>query len=308
MSGIIISDTKWQVVNELHKAACKHFRIRRTIIKGFADLWQIDLAEMQLFASCNRGFRYILVVINCYSKYVYAKPLKNKTAIEVTKKMKIIEEADHIPKHIQSDNGKEFYNEPFSALMHQYGINHYSTFSTMKCAMVERVIRTLKSWLYKEFSARGSFKWTDILPTIVNAYNNRVHRTIGMKPAEVKPTTVVNVYNYPKVALKPKFHLGDVVRISKFKGVFEKEYTANYSTELFKIAKVNVTNPVTYLLEDMSNHPIKGCFYESELQRSKHPDVCLVEKILKRKGNKLFIKWLGLPSNQNSWIKASDIV
>ncbi|KAJ8911128.1 hypothetical protein NQ315_003304 [Exocentrus adspersus] len=192
MSGIIISDTKRQVVNELHKAARKNFRRRRTIIKGFADLWQIDLAEMQQFASCNRGFR--------------------------------------------------------------------------------------------------------------------VHRTTGMKPAEVKPTTVLNVYNYPKVALKPKFHPGDVVRISKFKGVFEKGYTANYSTELFKIAKVNVTNPVTYLLEDMSNHPIKGCFYESELQRSKHPDVYLVEKILKKKGNKLFIKWLGLPTHQNSWIKTSDIV
>ncbi|KAJ8910898.1 hypothetical protein NQ315_003951 [Exocentrus adspersus] len=118
-----------------------------------------------------------------------------------------------------------------------------------------------------------------------------------MKPAEIKPKTVLNVYNYPKVALKPKFHLGDVVRISKFnfKGVFEKGYTANDSTELFKIAKVG-----TYLLEDMSNHPIKGCFYETELQRSKHPDVYLVEKILKRKGNKLFIKWLELPSNQNS--------
>ncbi|KAJ8910410.1 hypothetical protein NQ315_002862 [Exocentrus adspersus] len=68
---------------------------------------------------------------------------------------------------------------------------------------------------------------------ICDRTNNRVHRTTGMKPAEVKPTTVLNVYNYPKVALKPKFHPGDVVRISKFKGVFEKGYTANYSTELF---------------------------------------------------------------------------
>jgi Integrase core domain. len=305
----IMSNVKRQVVNELHKSARRNFRRRRTIIKEFGDLWQVDLAEMQGFAKENKGLRYILIVIDCYSKYVWAKPLKNKTATEVHNAMKsILREAAYSAKHLQSDFGKEFYNRHFSSLMEQYNINHYSTFSIKKAAIVERVIRTLKNWLYKEFSARGNYKWYDILPDIINLYNNRVHRTTGMKPVDVKNTTKLSVYNRPKVALKPKFRVGDTVRISKYKGVFEKGYTANYSTELFKVVKVNITNPITYMIEDMDGQPIKGCFYEYELQRTKYPDVYLVEKILKKKGNKLFVKWLGLPSEQNGWINKADMV
>lgn len=129
-----------------------------------------------------------------------------------------------------------------------------------------------------------------------------------MKPVDVKPTTHLNVYNHIKIALKPKFHVGDIVRISKYKGVFDKGYTINFSTELFKIMKINVTNPTTYVLEDMHGQPIKGCFYEMELQIAKYPDVYLVEKVLKRKGNEVFVKWLGLSKEHNSWINKTDIV
>ncbi|XP_023312196.1 uncharacterized protein LOC111692419 [Anoplophora glabripennis] len=306
---MLISDTKRQIVNELHKPARKNFRRRRTIIKGFADLWQIDLAEMQDFANKNKGHRYILIVIDCYSKYVWAKPLKKKTAMEVSTAMKnILREATYSPTNLQSDQGLEFYNRQFSTLMHQYGINHYSTFSTKKAAMVERVIRTLKNWIYKEFSARGNYRWINILPEIIKSYNNRVHRTIGMKPVDVKRSTELKAYNHPKIVQKPKFNVADIVRISKYKGVFQKEYTANYSTELFKVVKVNITNPTTYVLEDMQGRQIKGCFYKYELQKTKYPEVYLLEKVLKRKGNRLFCKWLGLPNTQNSWINKADIV
>lgn len=306
---MFISHTKRQIVNELHKSVRRNFRRRRTIIKGFGDLWQADLAEMQSFAEENKGYRYILIVIDCYSKYAWARPLKNKTAREVHNAMKnILREADYSAKHLQTDLGTEFYNRQFSSLMEQYNINHYSTFSTKKAAIVERVIRTLKNWLYKEFSARGNYKWFDILPNIINFYNNKIHRTTGMKPIDVKHTTKLSVYNHPKVALKAKFRVGDMVRISKFKGVFEKGYTANYSTELFKIVKVNITNPVTYMIEDVYGQPIKGCFYEYELQRTKYSDIYLVEKVLKKKDNKLFVKWLGLPSDQNEWINKTAVV
>lgn len=304
-----MSNVKRLIVNELHKCARRNFRRRRTIIKGFDDLWQVDLAEMQSFTTENKGHRYILIVINCYSKYVWAKPLKNKTAIEVHYAMKnILREADYSPKNLQSDFGKEFYNRQFSSLMKEYNINHYSTFSTKKAAIVERVIRTLKNWLYKEFSTRGNYKWIDILPNIIKLYNNKVHRTTGMRPVDVKYSTKLRVYNHPKIALKAKFRVGDVVRISKYKSVFEKGYTANYSTELFKVTKVNITNPITYKIRDVFNRRIKGCFYEYELQKTKYPDVYLVEKILKKKNKKLFVKWLGLPSEQNDWINKADIV
>lgn len=303
------STIKRHIVEELHKPVRKNFRRRKTVIKGYGDLWQMDLAEMQPYANENKGYRYILIVIDCYSKYVWARPLKNKTGVEVTKAMRsILQESIYSPKNIQSDQGTEFYNRNFSTLMKQYTINHYSTYSTRKAAIAERVIRTLKNWLYKEFSARGKYKWVDILSYITMKYNNKVHRTIGMKPADVKPTTRLNAYNHIKTALKPKFRVGDTVRISKHKGLFEKGFTPNFSTELFKVVKRKVTNLTTYLLEDMYGQPIKGCFYEMELQKSKYPDVYLVEKILKKRRKKVFVKWLGFPNEHNSWINIASIV
>jgi hypothetical protein len=308
------SDGKIKIVNELHRGARKNFIRRHTIIKGYKDLWQIDLAEVQQYADENDGYRYILVCINCYSKYVYTRAIKNKTGIEVTNAMKsIIKEASYTPNNLQSDQGKEFYNSLFQALIKKYNINHYSTYSTKKAAIVERVIRTLKIKLYKQFSARGTYKWLKILPIITSSYNNTKHRTIAMKPVDVKEDTKINAYDYLKIIpRKRKFRLGDIVRISKYKTVFEKGYTASWSTELFKIVKANATNPPTYLLESIEGEPIKGCFYEAELQKTTSPNVYLVEKIVKRRKknniDQIFVKWLGFPNQFNSWINKSDIV
>lgn len=107
---------------------------------------------------------------------------------------------------------------------------------------------------------------------------------------------------------KPKFKVGDCVRISKYKHNFEKGYTPNWSTELFIIKKVNKTLPVTYHIEDQRKQNISGAFYEQELQRSNYPDAYLIEKVLKKKGNKLYVKWLGLNSAENSWIEKAAIM
>lgn len=314
-SNTIVSDIKRQICNELHRAARRNFRRRRTIIKGYGDLWQIDLIDMQPYAETNNGYRYILIVIDCYSKYVWTRPLKNKTGSVVTNAMDgIIREAGYTPVNIQSDQGTEFYNEKFSKLMKKNNINHYSTYSSKKAAIVERAIRTLKSWLYKEFSARGVYDWLNILTEITHRYNNSKHRTINMKPAKVTTTTKLEAYDYLKILpVRVKFHIGDIVRISKYKGVFDKGYNANWSTELFKIVKINRTNPVTYALEDMEGRPIKGCFYEMELQKTRNPNVYLVEKILRHRkrrngANEVFVKWMGFSKKHNSWILEDDIV
>ncbi|KAJ8978144.1 hypothetical protein NQ317_016846 [Molorchus minor] len=129
-----------------------------------------------------------------------------------------------------------------------------------------------------------------------------------MRPSEVTSTTLLEAYSHPKVALKPKYLVNDVVRISKYKGVFDKGFTANFSTELFPIVKVNITNPTTYLLEDMNGQQVKGCFYEHELQKTKYPDIYLVEKVLKKNKNKVYVKWLGFSKGHNSWIEETAIV
>ncbi|XP_031336334.1 uncharacterized protein LOC116182882 [Photinus pyralis] len=176
-----------------------------------------------------------------------------------------------------------------------------------KAAIAERIIRTIKNYLYRQFSLRGKYVWIDAIESITSEYNNRKNRTTGMKPIEVKADTQLKAYRHIKLFNKKhRFNVGDVVRISKHKSVFAKGYTPNWSSELFKIAKVQITNPVTYLLEDMKGKPILGGFYEQELQKAKYSDIYLVEKVLRRKKDKVYVKWWGL--DEKSWIENDNIV
>jgi len=182
----------------------------------------------------------------------------------------------------------------------------------MKASVVERFNRTLKNNMWKMFTFAGSYKWIDELQHLVSEYNNRKHRTIGMRPIDVTPKNaerlLSTVYRHVKIAAPAKYKIGDSVRVSKFKTVFEKGYTPNWSTEVFKISTVQQTNPVTYLLQDSRGNPIIGGFYEHELLKTKHPDVFLVEKILRKKGNRVFVKWLGFDNSHNSWINNNNVL
>jgi hypothetical protein len=197
--------------------------------------------------------------------------------------------------------------------MKKHNIHHYSTFSVLKASIAERVIRTIKEKLYKLFTLNGNHKWIDLLEQVTDKYNNTKHRTIGLKPKDVTKNNeqqlLKSVYSHIKIAGKQKFKVGDIVRISKAKHLFEKGYMPNWTTELFKIIKVNITNPATYLLEDMRGQPITGGFYEAELQKTAQSDVFLIERILRKKGKKMYVKWLGLDKTHNSWIDmAKDVV
>lgn len=174
------------VVKELYKPARKKFPCRRIILKGIYDLWQTDLAEFIPYAKNNKGYKYILFVIDCFSKFLWTEPIKNKAAHEVARAMSnILKRAHQNPKNLQSDMGKEYYNEKFKHLMKTNGINHYSTFSTIKASIAERVIRTIKSEIYKMFALRGRYVWWDKLNEITESYNNKNHSTIKLKPKEV---------------------------------------------------------------------------------------------------------------------------
>ncbi|XP_011859456.1 PREDICTED: uncharacterized protein LOC105556950 [Vollenhovia emeryi] len=133
-----------------------------------------------------------------------------------------------------------------------------------------------------------------------------------MRPVDVTPAAaeklLKTVYSRTKIAAPGRFKIDDAVRVSKFKTIFEKGYTPNWITEVFRIAKVQLTNPVTYLLKDYRGEPIAGGFYEHELSRVANPDVYLVEKVLRRKGNETYVKWLGMDNSHNSWIHKTGIL
>ncbi|KAJ8911475.1 hypothetical protein NQ315_010846 [Exocentrus adspersus] len=272
---------------------------KKTIVKGYGDLWQIDLAIMHSYARENRGFKYILVVVDCYSRFAWTEAVKTKTGVDVTRAMeKVLKRSNYIPNHIQSDQGGEFFNRHFSVLMKKYGIIHYSTYSVTKAAFAERLIRTLKDKLYKEFSLRGSYKWYgNIIQGVVKSYNETVHHATVMRPVDVTPDTRIPTMETAKLKIgstKHKYHVGDVVRISKH--------------------KIKPTKPPTYFLEDIDVAEIKGAFYEQELQKAMYPDVYLVERVLRHRrgatpGSKEhYVKWLGLSKKHNSWITDRDIV
>lgn len=170
--------SKLQVVRELHRYARKNYPRRKYVMYGIADTLQADLIEMQPYKRENRGHRYILIVIDVFSKVAYAEPLKDKTGEGVTKAMNSIirKVHDHNPYHhiknLHTDDGKEFFNVTMKRLLQKFKINHYSTFSGMKASIVERLIRTIKRQLYMQFSLQGNYKWLEILPQIIKQYNS----------------------------------------------------------------------------------------------------------------------------------------
>ena len=214
--------TLMNIANELHRPARKIFPRRSVITRFIDDLWQADLMDMQSHSKKNYGFKYILVVIDTYSKYVWVESLKNKTGKECTRGMfNILKKAN--PKLLQTDNGTEFYNIQFQDLMKKYKIRHYSSYSVIKCSIGERVIQTLKNKIYKHFTATGTWNWHNTISKIIQNYNNTKHKTIKCTPNEarmdtnkIKFNTNINI----KTLYKPKFKINDKVRISKYKHMF----------------------------------------------------------------------------------------
>lgn len=191
----------------------------------------------------------------------------------------------------------------------------YSTFSTKKASIIERFNRTLKNKMWKRFSLNGSYRWIDMLQSLISEYNSSKHRTIQMKPDDVNNSNekqlLNTVYNRKWIITsktKPKFNIGDHVRLSKYKHIFEKGYTANWTVEVFEINKIQYTNPITYKLVDLHARDVEGTVYAEELQLAKIPEIYLVEKILRRNGNKAYVKWLGFDCSHNSWVNENEMV
>ena len=185
-------------------------------------------------------------------------------------------------------------------------VKMYSTHNEGKSVVTERFIRTLRNKIYKYMTSISKNVYIDKLDDIVNEYNNTYHRTIKMKPIDVKDNTYINIGK--EVNTKDsKFKIGDHVRISKYKNIFAKGYTPNWSEEAFVIKKVRNTVPCAYVLNDLNGEKIVGRFYEKELQKT-NQEKFRIEKVIKKKVNKLYVKWKGYDNSFNSWIDKKDLV
>ena len=148
--------------------------------------------------------------------------------------------------------------------------------------------------------------YIDVLGDIVNKYNNTVHRTIKMKLIDVTSDSYAE-YNEDSNVTNPKFKVGDHVRISKYKNIFAKGYTPNWSEEVFVINKIKNTVPWTYAISDLNGEEITGSFYEKKLQKTSQ-EKFRIEKVLKRKSDKLYVKWKGYDDSFNSWFDKEDLI
>ena len=180
----------------------------------------------------------------------------------------------------------------------------YPTFNEGKSVVAERFIKTLKIKIYKHMSTIGKNVYIDVLDDIVRKYNNTVYSSIKMKPKDVTDVKYVE-YSEETNKKSPKFKVGDNVSISKYKNIFAKGYTPNWSEEVFVVNKTQNTVPWTYLVNDLNGEEIKSSFYEKELQKTNQKEF-RIEKVIKKKGNKLYVKWKGHDNSFNSWIDKKD--
>lgn len=313
ISGIMKTKAKFglgmwneELADELHAPVRRKFKRRRVISYDVDDVWSCDLVEMQEWSEQNRGYRYMLNVIDVHSKYAWSIPLKDKTGKTVLDAFKqIVKSSGRKPDHVWVDEGKEFYNKHMDEWIEANDIIRYSTHGEHKSAVVERFNRTLKTIMWKRFTAENTRNWIDMLDKLLFQYNNKKHSTIKMTPTEASQHD-----NPVNIEGKSKFSVGDQVRISRIKGIFEKGYLPNWSEALYTVHEVKRTVPITYILKDMNGEIITGGFYTEELQKSKQ-ELFRIEKIVRKKKIKGIehglVKWLGYDNKFNEWKPMSEI-
>ena len=274
---------KWLMKQDtytLHKPARRHYKRNRIIVGGIDELWQMDLADMQTMAAENDGYRYLLVCIDVFSSCICSCVLMS--------------------------------------LMKKEEIHLYNTYNETKASVVERVIRTLKTRMWRYFTAKKTMRYIEVLQDLVDSYNRSKHRSIQKKPINVTQKNEREVWHTlygereKEGPVKYKFEVGDQVRISKMKRTFEKGYLPNFSKEIFTVSQQIPRHPPVYKLKDYDQEELSGTFYNEELQKViKEDDVYEVEKILKTRGKgknkEVYVKWLGYPAKFNSWIPTSEV-
>ena len=214
----------------LHKPKRRHFRRNRVIVGGIDHQWQMDLADMQCMQKFNDGYRYLLVCIDVFSKYAWVVPLKNKTGLSLVEAFKIILASGRKPEKIITDQGTEFFNKHFKALLKEEDIELYNTYNETKASVVERLIRTLKTRMWRYFTAKKTMRYIDMLPDLVYSYKfekrylPNFSKEIFMISKQVpRDPPVYKLKDYDGEELKGTFYDKELQKVIKSDDVYEVE-------------------------------------------------------------------------------------
>lgn len=306
------------------------FKISRP--KSFLGM---DLADMtDSISKHNGGFRYILVLLDMFSRKVSLTPLKNKTGFNVSSAIDQYLHDTPGYTHIHSDEGKEFLNSECQKIYDKYNVTRYNVFNRkFKNSLVERFIRTLKGFLFRHFTYKNSYYFLEVLPKFQKIYNSTPHRGLGYSiPNDVHNLTDLNdikeqeilqllqkIKNYGSInktnaifknSSKKALTVGSHARIllNEAERPFGKSFEKIFSDEIFTIKKVDYKLPISYWLDDLKGNPIKGVVYREELKPAELPETYYVEKVIgKRKHHKTgkiqyLVKWLGYNEEFNTYV------
>ena len=293
----------------LHRPRRRRFPTLPVVVYGIDEQWAADLVEVQHLARHNRGVRYLLTVIDVFSKYAWVRPLTRKTGAQVQKAFESIFREGRKPLRLQTDDGKEFYNKTMTALLKRHNIVHFSTKGDTKASVVERFNRTLKERLYRYFTAKNTLNYKQALPDVVRGYNATPHSSIGMAPESVTLDNSAEVWKklYAKRLRRRRtatLRVGDRVLLNKKFHTFEKGYLPGWTEEVFIVDKVKPGPVPTYKVTEWDGTPLVGTFYNQDVQKVEVSDDTLfrIEKVRRRKGNKILVRWKGWPEKFDSWI------
>ena len=250
----------------LHKPTRRHFRTLPVLVYAMDDQWVADLIEVGNIAKVNRGYRYLLTVVDVLSKYAWVEPVKSKTGKDVTAAFEKILRHGRTPRRLQTNDGKEFYNKTFQAFMKRKDIDHFSTSGDTKASVIERFNRTLKQRMYRYFTVKNTLKYVTVLKDLVLGYNRSYHRSIKMAPEQVTVQNEEQVWKnlYARrlggKRTRPKLKVGDRVRLNKKYRSLKKGTCRDGRRKcLWWVAPWRGSYPLTRSTSD-TGHPWRGPF------------------------------------------------
>lgn len=299
----------------LHKPARKRYSTRAYKVAAVDQQWQADLVEMIPYADVNKGYKYLLTIIDLFSRFAWAVPLKVKTGNAVAAAFRRVFAQGRKPQRLQTDDGREFDNRVVQHLLNLQNIRFFTVQSQFKAAVCERFNRTLKAKMWHYFTRMGNYRWIVILPELLRAYNSAVHRSIGIAPVDVNDENEHELWlrqerkgpqRVTQRDITTRFDVGNHVRVSVAKEPFAKGYLPNWTEEVYTISQVLNTEPAQYKLTDLANQEIRGSFYAAEIQKVVPPEHHAIERILNRRRvhgrMQYFVQWRGYGPEFNSWV------
>ena len=273
-------------INEIYsKGPKKNYITNKTDVYHIDDTWSLDILDLKDYGpENNRGYRYVLVTIDNFSKYGWTIPLKNKNAQTIKDSFEnILINSKRKPNLIESDRGKEFYNNIFQDFLNKNDIKLYSRNSSYGAVFAERFNRTIRDLLKKIVFEHGDANWIDVLQTITKQYNNRIHSSTKLTPiqASLKKNEGFVYKNLldKRKKVKTKFQINDLVRTADLKKTFSKGDTTNWSYKLYKITEIiNDTIP-SYKIDNLKERYIEALLKKTELTLKENDNVIKKLKI-----------------------------